>query len=56
MKSVQGCAELIEPGWCFFQPAAGGDGWDCPEQEVVFGPSLVERPLGWGLHPEKEPV
>jgi hypothetical protein len=46
MKPVQGCAELIEPGWCFFQPAAGGDGWDCPEQEVVFGPGLVERPLG----------
>lgn len=56
MKSVQGCAELIEPGWCFFQPAAGGDGWDCPEQEVVFGPGLVQRLLGQGLCPEKEAV
>ena len=56
MKPVQGCVELIEPGWCFFQPAAGGDGWDCSEQEVVFGPGVVERPMGRGLRLEKETV
>jgi hypothetical protein len=56
MKPVQGCAELREPGWCFFQPAAGGDGWDCPEQEVVFGSGLVARPLGQSLCTEKETV
>jgi hypothetical protein len=56
MKPVQGCAELGEPGWCFFQPAAGGDGWDCPEQEVIFGSGRVERPLGQSLCPEQETV
>jgi hypothetical protein len=44
MQPVQGRAELVEPGWCFFQPDGGGDGWDCPEQEVVIGPGIVAWP------------
>jgi hypothetical protein len=42
MQPVNGIAELLEPGWFFFQPAAGGDGWECAYHEVALGPGLEE--------------
>jgi hypothetical protein len=44
MQPVNGIAELLEPGWFFFQPAAGGDGWECAYHEVALGPGLEEVP------------
>jgi hypothetical protein len=42
MQPVNGIAELLEPGWFFFQPEAGEDGWECPYEEVALGPGLDE--------------
>jgi hypothetical protein len=42
MQPVNGIAELLEPGWFFFQPSVGGDGWECAYQEVALGPGLEE--------------
>ena len=36
MQPVNGIAELLEPGWFFFQPVAGGDGWKCAYEEVAL--------------------
>jgi hypothetical protein len=42
MQPVNGIAELLEPGWFFFQPSAGGDGWECAYHEVALGPGLED--------------
>jgi hypothetical protein len=42
MQPVNGTAELLEPGWFFFQPEAGGEGWECAYHEVALGPGLEE--------------
>jgi len=42
LQPVNGIAELLEPGWFFFQPAAGGEGWECAYHEVALGPGLAE--------------
>jgi hypothetical protein len=42
MQPVNGIAELLEPGWFFFQPEASEDGWECPYEEVALGPGLDE--------------
>jgi hypothetical protein len=44
MQPVNGIAEVLEPGWFFFQPTTGGDGWECAYQEVALGPGLEEAP------------
>lgn len=47
MQPVNGIAELLEPGWFFFQPDEGGDGWDCSYEEVALGPGIAEQPLAF---------
>jgi hypothetical protein len=44
MQPVNGIAELLEPGWFFFQPDTGGDGWECAYQEVALGPGIEDTP------------
>jgi hypothetical protein len=44
MQPVNGMAELLEPGWFFFQPIAGEDGWECAYHEVALGPGLEADP------------
>ena len=41
MQPVNGIAALLELGWFFFQPAVGGDGWECAYHEVALGPGLA---------------
>jgi hypothetical protein len=40
MRPANGIAEVLEPGWFFFQPTAGGEGWECAYHEVALGPGL----------------
>jgi hypothetical protein len=47
MQPVNGIAELLAPGWFFFQPDEGGDGWDCAYQEVALGPGIAEQLLAF---------
>jgi hypothetical protein len=42
MQPVDGIAELLEPGWFFFQPTASEDGWECAYHEVALGPGLED--------------
>jgi hypothetical protein len=46
MQPVNGIAELLEPGQFFFQPADGGDGWECPYHEVALGPGIEAEAQG----------
>lgn len=40
MQPVNGIAELVEPGWFFFQPTAGDYGWEAAYHEVALGAGL----------------
>ena len=55
MRPANGIAELLEPGWFFFQPTAGGEGWECAYHEVALGPGLEEGSDALALMPEYYP-